>query len=335
VPKTVEIRMSRNAPKVNTDWGMGFPDVFDTKFAASAERACLDFFHSGRGQALLADPGLIGYYTDNEIHWWGHGGKWGNNDPGNGSNCTNLVDDYLEQGPGKPGKMAWVRLLQDRYGSIEQLNAAWGAEYVSFEELAQLAVYRADRPERLEADKLAFLRLIADTYYRITSETLRRYDPNRLNLGNRMVGTSTPEVVLEAMKGHADVITLNFYSFDLPERWLQHIHELTGLPFMITEFCFCAGASAGFPFSTNGARNVLVRDQARRGETYRDFVEGAARLPYVVGVHWFALYDYGNPNGLIGNYGLLDLGDELYAEFAVSARQTNLAVRRQRGTEGA
>jgi hypothetical protein len=330
VPKTVEIRMSRSAPKVNTDWGTGFPDVFDNKFAASAERACIDFFHCGRGQALLADPGLIGYYTDNEIHWWGHGGKWGNNDPGDGSNCTNLVDDYLEQGAGGAGKQAWLQLLKERHGTIERLNEAWGAEYTAFDDLAHIAVYRADHPQRLEADKLAFLRRIADVYYETTSRVLRRYDPDRLNLGNRMVGTSTPEVVFEAMKGHADVITLNFYSFDLPERWLQHIHELTGLPFLITEFSFCAGATAGFPLSTNGARNVLVRDQARRGEAYRAFVGGAAKLPYVVGVHWFALYDYGNPQGLIGNYGLLDLSDELYAEFAEAARQTNLAACAQR-----
>ena len=36
MPKTVEIRMSRFAPKVNTDWGTGFPDVFDKKFDASS-----------------------------------------------------------------------------------------------------------------------------------------------------------------------------------------------------------------------------------------------------------------------------------------------------------
>lgn len=323
VPKTVEIRMSRFAPKVNTDWGTGFPDVFDRKFDASIERACIDCFLSGRGEALLGDPGVIGYYTDNEIHWWGHGGKWGNNDPGNGSNCTNLVDDYLELAPGAPGKRAWLAMLQERYGTAERLNEAWGAEYADLTDLAYIAVYRADHPEALEADKLAFLRLIAETYYRKTSAALKRYDPHRLNLGNRMVGTSTPEVVFEAMKDYADAISLNFYSFDLPKRWLAHIHELTGLPLMVTEFSFCAGADSGFLDNTNGARNVLVRTQARRGETYRAFIEEAVSLPYMVGAHWFAMYDYGNPRGLIGNYGLLNLADEPWSEFTALVRQTN------------
>jgi len=326
-PKTVEIRMSRFAPKVNTDWGMGFPDVFDRKFDASIERACIDCFLSGRGQALLADPGVIGYYTDNELHWWGHGGKWGNNDPGNGSNVTNLVDDYLELAPDAAGKRAWLAMLEERYATVEQLNEAWGAEYASLADLAYIAVYRADRPERLEADKLAFLRLIAETYYGKTTAALKRYDPHRLNLGNRMVGASAPEAVLDVMKDYADLISLNFYSFDLPKRWLAHIHALTGLPIMVTEFSFCAGAESGFLHNTNGARNVLVRTQARRGEAYRAFMEEAVSLPYMVGAHWFALYDYGNPQGLVGNYGLLDLADEPWSEFASSVRQTNESVK--------
>jgi|GEM_PF-1585545 len=327
-PKTVEIRMSRHAPKVNTDWGTGFPDVFDKRFDASIERACIDCFLSGRGEALLRDPGVIGYYTDNEIHWWGHGGKWGNNDPGDGSNCTNLVDDYLELSANAAGKQAWLAMLEQSYGTVERLNESWGAEYANWADLAYIAVYRADRPQRLEADKLAFLRRIAETYYEKTSKALKRYDPHRLNLGNRMVGTSTPEVVLEVMKDYADALSLNFYSFDLPVRWLSRMHERTGLPIMVTEFSFCAGAESGFLENTNGARNVLVRTQARRGEAYQAFVEQAASLPYMVGAHWFALYDYGNPRGLIGNYGLLDLADEPWQEFTDSARQTNESILR-------
>ncbi|MNG42243.1 hypothetical protein D3C84_1320090 [compost metagenome] len=54
-------------------------------------------------------------------------------------------------------------------------------------------------------------------------------------------------------------------------------------------------------------------------------------MPFVVGTHWFAMYDYGNPQGLIGNYGLLDLADEPYSEFAEMVRQTNEDVLRIRG----
>lgn len=330
-PKTVEIRMSRYAKKANVDWGIGFPDVFDSSFKASVYKALAECFYE-KGEALLSDEGLIGYYTDNELHWWGSSGKWGDNDPDLGYQSTGLVDDYFELPPHAAGKRAWVRYVEEKYGDITRLNEAWGSEYWQFDDLLHIAVYRA-RPEALEDDKLGFLRRIAEVYFQTTSKALRLYDPHRLNLGCRMVGTSTPPVVLDVMKQYADVLSLNFYSFTLPEKWLAAISERIGIPVMVTEFSFCSGREAGFLQSTNGARNVLVRDQERRGEAYRRFVERAAALPYMIGVHWFALYDYSNPEGLIGNYGLLDMKDEPWTLFADSVTATNRSVAADYGNE--
>ncbi|CAK4840676.1 unnamed protein product [Aphanomyces euteiches] len=138
-----------------------------------------------------------------------------------------------------------------------------------------------------------------------------------------MVGTSTPEVIFEVMKDYIDVLTLNFYSFDLPERWLAHIHHITGKPIMITEFSFSAGKEAGFDLVTNGAQKVLVRNQARRGECYHQFVTQAAKMPFIIGTHWFALYDFADRQGLIGNYGLFDQEDRLWKEFADAVKETH------------
>lgn len=323
-PKTVEVRLSQFAKKVNTDWGIGFPDVFDISFEASVQKVLTNCFYE-KGEALLSDRGLIGYYTDNELHWWGSGGHWGSNEPGEGKNMTNLVNDYIKQPPQVPGKQAWVNYLQEKYNTIESLNEAWGSEYIEFDDLLHLAVYLAEETV-LEEDKLGFLKLIAEKYFQTTSSLLKQYDPKRLNLGCRMVGNSTPDVVFEVMKDYVDVLSLNFYSFDLPNHLLKYISELTNKPIMITEFSFCAGRTAGYPLSTNGARTVLVRDQQRRAETYDQFVREAAKLPFMVGLHWFALYDYGNPNGLIGNYGLLDLNDEPWEEFVKGVKQTNKEI---------
>ncbi|OXS58026.1 hypothetical protein B1A99_15460 [Cohnella sp. CIP 111063] len=323
-PKTVEIRMSRFAKKANFDWGIGFPDVFDKSFKASVYKALAECFYE-KGEDLLQDRGLIGYYTDNELHWWGSSGKWGDNDPDLGYQSTGLVDDYFELAPHAAGKQAWVQFIADKYGSIERLNEAWGSEYLELDDLLYIAVYRA-KPNVLEEDKTGFLRRIAEVYFSTTNAALRLYDPHRLNLGCRMVGTSTPPVVLEVMKEYADLLSLNFYSFELPEKWLQAVSQMMNMPIMITEFSFCAGREAGYLKSTNGARNVLVRDQARRAEAYSAFVNRAASLPYMVGVHWFALYDYANPDGLIGNYGCLDMHDEPWEQFVAAITPVNAAL---------
>lgn len=325
-PKTVEIRCSRYAKKVNHEWGIGFPDVFDRSFAASTHKAMIECFHE-KGAALREDEGLIGYYTDNELHWWGTGGKWGSNNPGAGYNDTHLVDDYIDLPPKAAGKKAWVEFIEQRYGTIDQLNEKWKSEYTDFEDLLYIGVYRAEY-EVLEADKLEFLRRIAEVYFQTTSSILNQYDPHHLNLGCRMVGKGTPPIVYEVMKSYVDVISLNFYSFELPVDRLESIYRLTGKPMMITEFSFCTGRESGFLYSTNGARKVIVRDQQRRAEAYDNFIKKAAQLPFMIGAHWFAYYDFGfgHREGLIGNYGLVNVKDEPYETFVKGVTKTNREI---------
>ncbi|MCD9020858.1 hypothetical protein [Cohnella silvisoli] len=322
IPKTIEIRCSRKSKMVNNGWGgYGFPDVFDPSFAASAHDAMVETFYN-KGVDLAEDPSLIGLYTDNELHWWGTSGQWGMDDPGKGKNDTNLVEDYIKLPADASGKKAWVAFLQERYHTIERLNELWAAEYEAFEDLLWIKEYRTVESV-YEQDKLEFLKIIAESYFRITTEILRMYDNNHLILGCRLVGTSTPDVVLEVMGRYVDVMSVNFYSFDVPKDYLDRAYGITGKPMMITEFSFGAGRSAGFDLITNGAQLTHVRDQKRRGESYRKFVTQAARLPYMVGSHWFALYDFWDRNGLIGNYGLYDKEDRLWPEFAEAVKATH------------
>lgn len=325
-PKTVEIRCSRYAKTVNKGWGQGFPDVFDPAFPAACHKVMTEFFYE-KGEALPEDEGLIGYFTDNELHWWGSLGVWGENAQG-GTTETGIVDDYMALPSDRPGKQAWLKYLKETYGTVEALNRAWGSEYTEFDDLLPLAVYRA-RPDVLQKDKEAFLRRIAETYFRTTSSILKMYDPNHLNLGCRVVGSSTPKIVIDVMKKYVDVVSMNFYSMEVPVDILDDMHRRTDKPIMITEFSFCAGKTAGFPYSTNGARNVIVRDQTRRAEAYDKFVTEASRLPYMIGTHWFAMYDYGNPLGLIGNYGLLNYEDEPWEPFVSGVARTNARVLEQ------
>lgn len=322
-PKTVELRLSRLASKANTVWGVGFPDVFDESFSISIHKQLIDVFY-GKGDILAKDPGMIGYYTDNELHWWGSSGYWGCNEPGVDSTTTGLVDDYIQLPAEAAGKKAWVDFIQKKYGDIEALNNAWGSEYCEFEDLLYLQRYKT-RSTAFEENKMQFLELIAETYFKTTSSILKLYDPNHLNLGCRFVGATTPRVVLEVMKKYVDVVTVNFYeTLDIYEDYLTEVHEITGKPIMITEFGFCAGREAGFLRNTNGAQNVLVKNQKRRGECYKDFVLSAYKLPFIIGTHWFALYDFGyNVHGLIGNYGLYDLKDNLWEELAEAAKSTH------------
>ena len=195
-------------------------------------------------------------------------------------------------------------------------------------------LFRSADPSELQRVKLDFLRLIADTYFEKTSAIVKAYDPDRLNLGCRYVGNSTPDVVLQAGSRYVDIDSFNFYSMELPADYLADAYRITGRPMMITEFSFSAGRSAGFLGSNNGSRNVLVRDQGRRAECYDAFVKAAADLPFMLGTHWFALFDYGrNAHGLIGNYGLFDLNAAPYTELLEGMERTNAGVTAKRRAE--
>lgn len=71
------------------------------------------------------------------------------------------------------------------------------------------------------------------------------------------------------------------------------------------------------------ANLTKFEDQKQRGESYRHFVEQAANIPYIIGLHWFALYDFWNREGLIGNYGLYDKNDNPWSEFTDTVKATH------------
>lgn len=321
-PKTVELSLSRYANKVNREWGIGFPDVFCESFEFSIRRSLCDHFY-GEGAVLKDDSSLIGYFTDNELHWWGKGSNWGKNEPLKGTDPTNLVNDFIALPEHAAGKRRWVQFLEDRYGHIDTLNEAWDSEYWEFADLLSVSAYTAET-DAYHQDKLDFLKLIGETYFRMTTELLKQHDPHHLILGNRMVGASTPEVIFETMKPYVDVVSLNFYLRSFPAAWLQRVSELTGKPVMIGEFSICAGRQAGYVNSTNGAQGCIVKDQQRRSELYEQFIRDAVSLPSCVGAHWFALYDYGRDrHGLIGNYGLLTVDDEPWEGFVDAVTAAN------------
>jgi hypothetical protein len=73
-----------------------------------------------------------------------------------------------------------------------------------------------------------------------------------------------------------------------------------------------------------------VRDQTERGLAYRNYVEQAASLPWVVGVQWFSYVDqsltgrfFSKYSGEAMNIGLIDVVDRPYKELVDRMHETN------------
>jgi hypothetical protein len=141
-------------------------------------------------------------------------------------------------------------------------------------------------------------------------------DPHHLNLGIRYQGVP-PQWVVDGMKTF-DVFSMNCYREKVPYGDVETIHAMLNMPVMIGEWHFGA-LDVGLPSTGIGA----VKDQKARGQAYRVYFEDAAVNPYIVGVHWFTLYDQsalGRFDGENYNIGFREVCNRPYEPLADAAR---------------
>ncbi|HEX8913818.1 MAG TPA: hypothetical protein VF796_15830 [Humisphaera sp.] len=159
-----------------------------------------------------------------------------------------------------------------------------------------------------------FRAMVAKEYFKVTAEAIRAADPNHLILGCRFAGRPPMDVV-KAMKGHADVISINNYSGKPPTDLLKEMHKATGLPVMVTEWSVKAKDSG--PLTAHGSGPV-VATQADRAARFKDYTSDLADLNYCVGFHWFRYRDHPG-----SNQGLVKATGEPWEKLAAAFRDLN------------
>jgi hypothetical protein len=172
-----------------------------------------------------------------------------------------------------------------------------------------------------EARRKEFVGDAFERYVEITSEAVRRHDPNHLDLGMRSGGRPTAAEIRAAR--HFDVYSVNIYDYEVPAARVRQIAELTGKPVLIGEFHF------GTPGRGLAASLVQVRDQAERARAYRYYVENAFAMPEMVGTHYFQWADQpcsGRFDGENYNIGLVDVTDRAYPALVRALQLTHRRV---------
>lgn len=142
-----------------------------------------------------------------------------------------------------------------------------------------------------------------------------------MNLGLRF-GGKAPDPMLRASR-RFDVFSMNRYGVSLDKPYIDHVYEVTGRPILIGEFHF------GTPGRGLSAGLVQTANQEERGVAYRYFVEQAAALPMLVGVHWFQWIDEPNTGRMDGenyNIGLVDVTDQPYRELVDAVKATSKRI---------
>ena len=253
--------------------GTAFPNVFHPDFEAAWDRAA-----ASAAAKYRDDPNLLGYYLDNELSW---GGVSRNRDEGMFDAVAALPDTHS-------AKKALTAFLAERAKARSSDNGA------------SPLVTRHSSP--VTDDKVAFLAYVADRYFSVAAEAVRRHDPNHMVLGCRFAGLGTHEAVLKAAARHCDIVTFNNYPWADLDRGvvlarkdgrpiadvLREFHDKVGAPLLITEWSFSA-LDAGRPCSDGAGQRF--RTQAERVEAAELFARTLLSLPFMVGHAWFMWVD--------------------------------------------
>jgi hypothetical protein len=256
--------------------------------------------------AVRDDPKLLGYYSDNELGWW---------------NAT-LFKMTLEQPASSGQRKRLLRLLRETYGNDwNRLRQDFEPEHAEgwrqLEKSGMLFLKPGGDGIRVMR---RFLALLADRYYQLAREIIRKYDPRGLYLGDRYQSFYYPEVARAAGR-YVDAISSNLNASwndgTFPRSYLETLHALSGKPILVSEVYMAAAENRSGNRNSMGVYPV-VNGQSERVSGLRNTLEALARNPVVLGVDWFQFYDqprHGREDGENYNFGLVDLEDRPYDEL--------------------
>lgn len=161
-----------------------------------------------------------------------------------------------------------------------------------------------------DATRQAFILKTFRTFLLDVQNTLKKYDPNHLNLGIRFGEPQTLCDELIKLCGEAfDVFSFNSYSLAPGKEMLDRTYEISGIPMIIGEYHFGT--------VDRGLAQALwqVESQEQRGVAYRYYTENAFSHPALIGTAYFQWSDQditGRMDGENYNCGIVDVTDRPY-----------------------
>ncbi len=306
-----------------------FPDVFDPAFPGHIRASAKNFCAKRRNEA-----GLLGTFIDNELYW---SPDW--------RGADELLMLFLNLPAHRPGRVAAIMRLEERYREFSQFNAVWRTPARSWEEFGNIGHVEAPffrmppgglndaleakanlaNPIRaaFSADCDAFVAVVAEQYFELCVAAIRAVDPNHLVIGSRFGYQPQPNVIAAAGR-YLDVVSFNCY--DLDASAAIDAYAAGGKPCLISEFSF-RGDDSGLP-NTSGA-GPRVASQVERAQCFERYVTAALRKPAVVGYHWFEHADQpaeGRFDGENSNFGTVTIEDEVYEELTEAMTRVNAAA---------
>ena len=262
-------------------------------------------------------PYRIGYFSDNEIGWW----------------YSALLTYYLQLPATNYTKQKLVELLREHYANHWERFAhdfVPPAGVSSFEDLLQSSAVRTYL--RTGGEGIRVIRrwtsAVAEHYYRLVHRAIREADPEALIFGDRLQIYYDPDAI-RPMTPYLDVVATN-YNVDgqdgsIARYYFDGLRQLThNKPVLISEWFFAAHENRSG--NLNKGHLMTVQTQAERARGAAAAAQWFAKIPHLIGLHWFQYYDHplgGRTDGEDYNFGLVDLYDRPYEAVTEAFSRVN------------
>lgn len=182
-----------------------------------------------------------------------------------------------------------------------------------------------------DADRLAFLAVVADKYFSIVASAIKKYDPNHMYLGCRFHGNQGNIAQLwQAAGKYVDAVSFNYYNAWTPDQQLMTKWEAWAKkPFLITEWYVKADDSG---LENTAGAGWVVKTQEDRGLFYQNFTLGLLESKNCVGWHWFKYMDNdplqkgAEPSNTNANKGIVDNNYEIYKPLIDKMKALNFQM---------
>ncbi len=161
------------------------------------------------------------------------------------------------------------------------------------------------------------LRPVAEKYYQVIHDAIRRYDRNHLLLGERYYGPKEiPIPVIEAASKTVDVMCVELFSFwEGLQPVLSHLHRYSGKPVILADFSYNSPSRV---FEVPEDRHHFAEDDHECGQMYRENMTKAFAEPYMVGCHLCVYVE-----NHVRMRGLKDHYDRPYEGYVSEAKKFN------------
>lgn len=301
------------------------PDVFSSDFEQFLEKRVIEVCEKHR-----ESKNLLGYFYVDVPFWETVPGLFcGDND----IMIYPWINAIIKGGEYTPGKLRWIEHLKQRYHSAEAAARSWGitvspAYGISWDYLARLSTwFHPVDKERARADMKSFMALIAERWYQLHHDQIRKHDPNHLILGDKSLVEKFRDWLLPSLKKYVDVVLIqSYHRFDDDAETIDWIYRETGKPILNGDGSFGYLGDHQRLYKLKGVETG-AKTAREVGELYREYMEKILSLPYFIGWHhcgFLEQWDDAERGDVNSNEnGFMDPFENYYTDFTDRIREMN------------